>query len=83
MFDYIELTQDYSIYEIPPLEAWVGRSVREIDVRNKHRINILAVKDETGLRPMPGADYRFTGKEHILALAATEDARRLLRKIDG
>ena len=83
VFDYIELTQDYSIYEIPPLEAWVGRSVREIDVRNKHRINILAVKDETGLRPMPGADYRFTGKEHILALAATEDARRLLRKIDG
>ena len=82
VFDYIELTDGYSIYEIPPLPAWVGRSVREIDVRNRHRINILAVKDDSGLRPMPGADYRFTGHEHILALAAAQDARKLLKKID-
>ena len=83
VFDYIELTDEYSIYEIPPLSSWVGRSVREIDVRNKHHINILAVKDESGLRPMPGADYRFTGREHILALAAQDDARKLLRRIDA
>ena len=29
VFDYIELTQEYSIYEIPPLDSWVGRSVRD------------------------------------------------------
>lgn len=81
VFDYIELTDEYSIYEIPVLESWVGRSVREIDVRNKHHINILAVKLGDTLRPMPGADYRFTGSEHVLALAAREDARKLLRKI--
>ena len=82
VFDYIELTDEYSIYEIPPLSSWVGRSVREIDVRNKHHINILAVKDESGLRPMPGADDRVTGREHILALAAQDDARKLLKRID-
>ena len=34
VFDYIELTDEYSIYEIPPLDSWVGRSVRDVDVRN-------------------------------------------------
>lgn len=81
VFDYIELTDEYSIYEIPPLEGWVGRTVREVDVRNRFHINILAVKRGEELRPMPGADYLFTGDEHLLALASKEDARKLLRKI--
>lgn len=45
VFDYIELTDEYSIYEIPPLDSWVGRSVRDVDVRNKYHFNILAVKE--------------------------------------
>ena len=81
VFDYIELTDEYSIYEIPPLPHWPGHTVRELDVRNKYRINILAIKRDDELRPMPGADYLFTGDEHVLALMSKEDARKLLRKI--
>ena len=81
VFDYIELTQEYSIYEIPPLDSCVGRSVRDVDVRNTYHINILAVKEDGALKPLPGGDYRFTGREHLLAMAAREDAKKLLRKI--
>ena len=81
VFDYIELNDDYSIYEIPPREAWIGRSIRELDMRNRYRINILAVKNGEDLLPMPGADYIFTGSEHVLALASHDDAQRLLRRI--
>ena len=81
VFNYIELTDEYSIYEIPPLPHWPGHTVRELDVRNKYRINILAVKRDEELRPMPGADYLFTGDEHVLALMSKEDAKKLLRKI--
>ena len=81
VFDYIELTDGYAIYEIPAPAAWTGRTIRELDVRNSHRLNILAVKLGGELRPMPGADYRFTGQERVLALASQEDAGRLLRTI--
>ena len=80
VFDYIELTDGYAIYEIPVPREWVGRTIRELDVRNRHRMNILAVKEGGVLRPMPGADYRFSGEEHVLALASGEDARRLLHR---
>ena len=81
VFNYIELTDGYSIYEIPPLPEWTGHSVRDLNIRSKHKINILAVKQGDELRPMPGPDYVFTGTEHILALTSVENARKLLKKI--
>ena len=29
VFDYIELTDEYSIYEIPPVERWIGKSIKD------------------------------------------------------
>ena len=33
IFDYIELTEEFSIYEIPPVPSWIGKSLKQIDVR--------------------------------------------------
>ena len=81
VFDYIELTDEYSIYEIPPMEAWIGRKVRDVDVRNRYHLNILATKVDGELHPLPGGGYVFSGREHLLAMASREDARKLLRKM--
>lgn len=83
VFDYIELTDEHAIYEIPPLAGWIGKTILELDVRNKYRINILAVKTGDALRPLPGANYVFTGSEHILALAGREDVKKLLKKVES
>jgi len=82
VFDYIELTEEHAIYEIPPLPSWIGKTIQEIGVRNKYHINILAVKTGDQLRPLPGANYVFTGHEHILALAARDDAKKLLKRVE-
>ena len=44
VFDYIELTDEYSIYEIPPLPQWIGKSLKESGIRNRHNISILGTK---------------------------------------
>ena len=82
VFDYIELTDEHAIYEIPPLASWIGKTILELDIRNKYRINILAVKHGDELRPLPGANYTFTGSEHILALASQADVKKLLKKVE-
>ena len=33
VFDYIELSRECSIYETLPLQEWLGKTVREIDIR--------------------------------------------------
>lgn len=81
VFDYIELSQEYSIYEIPPMEAWLGKTIAQVNVRNKYHVNILAFKRDGALNPLPGADHLFVPGEHLLVLAHREDIGRLLKKI--
>ena len=44
ILDYIELDNEHAIFEITKPENWVGKTVGEVDVRNKHGINIMAIK---------------------------------------
>ena len=44
IFDFVPLTAEYSIYEIPVLKSWVGKTIQEQDIRRKYSINIIAVK---------------------------------------
>lgn len=81
VFDYIELTEEYSIYEIPLPEGFAGHTISELDVRNRFKLNILAVKTGAKLNPLPGSAYRFTGREHLLALASREVARKFLHTL--
>ena len=44
IFDYIEIDAQHAIFEVQVPEAWVGKSVGELDVRRKFGINILGIK---------------------------------------
>lgn len=44
IFDYIELTPDYSIYETETPKAWVGKTIHQLDIRRKYNVTLLAVK---------------------------------------
>ena len=80
IFDYIQLTSEYSIYEIPILREWVGRTIAEISIRRKYNINIIAIKEENNLNPSPDADYRFTENDHIVVIGKSTDVFKLSSK---
>jgi trk system potassium uptake protein TrkA len=77
VFDYIELTEDYAIYEIPVLYAWIGKTISEINIRRKYKINIIAVKAGSELNVLPGPDYCFTERDHIVLLGTPENVSKL------
>jgi len=84
VFDYIELTDDYAIYEVLPLPEWTGRSIRENDIARKHQITVLGMKDSDGTtRIMPSADYVVEGDEHLMVLASRTVINKLLKQLDG
>lgn len=45
ILDYIKLDDDHAIFEIPVPTDWAERSIGQIDIRKKHNITIIAVKD--------------------------------------
>ncbi len=81
VFDYIELAEDYSIYEIPPLSHWIGKSIKELSIRNKYRINIIATKEGETVNMMPGADYVIREKDHLMVMGKNEDVDRIINRI--
>lgn len=46
ILDYIQLDNNYSIFEVTIPVNWIGYKVGEIDIRKKYNINILAMKKE-------------------------------------
>lgn len=80
VFDYIELTKDYSLYEIPILPQWAGQTVGELNIRRKYKVNIVAVKQGNELKPLPGADYAFLSGDHMLVLGRAADVFKLTAK---
>ena len=79
IFDCIPLTADYSIYELKVPDRWVGKSIMELSVRTQYRLNILALKTDTAVQPMPDAKHVFQADEHLLVMGLVEDVRRLVR----
>lgn len=46
ILDYIQLDNNYSIFEVTIPQNWIGYKVGEIDIRKKYNINILAMKKD-------------------------------------
>lgn len=74
VFDYIELTPDYSIFEICPMECWIGKTIEQVGVRTRYRISIMAIKEGENLYPLPKANHEFQKGEHLIVFGKKEDA---------
>ena len=80
IFDCIQLTDDYSIYEIPVNSAWIGKNLIELDVRRKYNINIIAIKSGTVLQPSPSPTYPFDENDHVVVIGKATDVFKLTAK---
>lgn len=80
IFDCIQLTDEYSIYEIPVNIDWIGKNLIELDFRRKYNINIIAIKSDTVLQPAPSPTYRFEQSDHVVVIGKATDVFKLTAK---
>ncbi len=78
IFDYIELTEEYSIYEILPAKQWVGKSILELDVRKRYHVSIVGIKQHGELMIMPPANRKMEADDHLMVIGKKEDVDRIL-----
>jgi len=80
ILDYIELTNEYSILEIHPLESWIDKTIGQVDVREHYGLNIIATKVADKVFPLPGAKHVFKKNEQLIVIANKGDFINLLKK---
>lgn len=79
-FDYVELTPEYGISEIQTPEEWVGRSVRQLAVRTRYHLNIIAVKQNGRIEPLDSAEHVFHRDEHLIIAGRPLDSLQLAQE---
>lgn len=68
VLDYIELSPDYGILEVPAPKAWAGKTLKELNVRAKLGVNIIAVENKKETNVSPAADYRIEEADILVVL---------------
>ena len=77
IFDCIPLTDEYFIYEISPDAKWSGKTLKELNLRAGYKLNVLAVKRNGVVDPMPYADHVISADEHLVVLGRAEDIKKI------
>ena len=71
VLDYIELSDEYGIIDVPAPQCWLDKSLKELNVRAKLGVNILAVRREGHINVSPSADFRIQNGDVMVILGDT------------
>ena len=80
VLDYIELSEAYGILDVPAPKSWVGKTLKELNVRAKLGVNIIAVENGNSTNVSPAADYCIRQGDTLVILGenyALEAVQRL------
>ncbi|MBB6216807.1 trk system potassium uptake protein TrkA [Anaerosolibacter carboniphilus] len=72
ILDYIEVAPDYSIVEISALKEWEGKNLKDLNMRAKYGINVMAIKHGSEINISPNA-LDMIGKDDVLVVVGHND----------
>ena len=68
LLDYVELDDEYGIFEVEVPLAWIGKTVGQVDIRKKYNINIMAYRQNGKLDASVSPDTLLTDQITLLVL---------------
>ncbi len=80
VLDYIELSEECGIIEVPVPKRWIDKTLMELNVRAKLGVNIIAIERENKINVSPGADHRLLEGDILVVLGDT-DALNTIQKL--
>ena len=80
VMEYIELSQEYGIVEIKPSPEWVGKTIRELELRTRYGMNVIAMRlDEDTIRIPPDIDTPIPEEAGMVMLGSYAMFEKLKR----
>ena len=76
IYDYIEINDEYAIYEVEVPKQWCGKTVGEIDIRKKYKANIMAIKKDGKINMSIHVDTMLEENETLLVVGEQGDIQK-------
>jgi len=79
MMDYIPLSEDYIISEMAPPNSFLGKTIRELGLRAKYSIEVIAVRDvlSESVHMVPQADFVIKDGEVLVVIGKETDINKI------
>jgi Trk K+ transport system NAD-binding subunit len=80
--EVVPAARDAVVAEVPVPSSFVGKTIRELDIRQTYGVSVLMVKQQSlegreNLHSTPDADYAFEEDDVMLVMGPNEALRRL------
>ena len=72
IMEYIEISDEYGIVEMAPPEAWIGKCIRNLDLRRKYNANVIALRQGDDLCIPPDIDAELDENTTLVMLGSYE-----------
>lgn len=79
IIDYIKLDDEHDIFEVTIPDAWVGKTVSELDIRKKYGINIMATKQGGKMNLSVFPETVLTADKTLLVLGEHKAIQKCFR----
>jgi len=79
ILDFIELSPEHGIVELNATRSMIGKTLRQLELRAKFGVNVLALKHGKSVKVSPRADDSIKEGDVLVIIGETEALRRLER----
>ena len=83
VMEYIELSNEYGIVETVPPDEWIGKTIRQLDLRNRYGFNVIALRQNESLTIPPDIDAEIGETATLVMLGSYEIINKLRKKADS
>lgn len=79
VMDFIPLADDYDLLQVDPPRKFIGKSLKELNLRAKHNVYIIAVKElvPENFLLVPPAHFVVKDSDILIMLGKTEDIGKI------
>jgi trk system potassium uptake protein TrkA len=79
MLDFIPLADEFDLVQVGPPREFIGKSLRDLNLRAKHNVHIIAIKElvPENFLLVPPASFVIKDSDILVMLGKSEDIRRI------
>ncbi len=70
--DWIALSPDYSVVEAAIPEKWIGKTLKELNVRKVYGVNVIGIREGERVEITPNPDMLLSEKMILMLIGANE-----------
>lgn len=76
--EFFELSDSVSLIELMPKKEWIGKTLRQLNLRREYKINVIAVKENDDVNVAMDPDEPLKEDCPLIITVRKEDMKRLM-----